>query len=222
MRLADHNCERILFYFEIPFDKNCWTALATLGKRKSRTGEVRKILVEKHKGVDFHYHFSARKITGKKPEKIRIDINVVSHKSRTRLSTRHPFVKVIDKLEHWLFAVLPRKNKHPRLAINWSARFNFNKKEFEPIIGLPFKNPLDIPDEKKVLGELSISGLKVEFENSTAGLSRVYIEAFPQFLTVNAVFLQRLELKENFVTDFLIGAEGIAGLFVRRKSDRNE
>lgn len=222
MRLADHNCEHILFYFEIPFDKNCWTTLAILGKRESRARQVRKILVEKQKDVDFHYHFSARRITGKKPEKIRIEVDVVSHKPRTRLSTRHPLVKVVDKLEHWLFEVLPRKNKHPRLAINWNARFNFNKKEFEPIFDLPFKKPFDIPDENKVLGQLSISGLKLEFENSTAGLSRVYIEAFPQFLTVNAIFLQRLELKENFVTDFLIGAEGIAGLFVRRRSDRHE
>jgi hypothetical protein len=222
MRLADHNCDRILFYFEIPFDKNCWRRLGAFGKVRGRVREVRKILVEKDKDVDFHYHFGARKVTGKQREKIIIEVGVVPHKSKTRLSTKHPLAKVINKLGDWLLDILPEKAKHVRLGINWRAGFSFKKKEFEAIFDLPFKNPFDIPDENKALGELSISGLKVEFENSTAGLSRVYVEAFPQFLTVNAVFHQRVELKEDFVKEFLIGAGNIAGLFVRKRSERHE
>jgi len=189
--------------------------------RKGRSGSigVRKVLVDQDRKVDYHYHFSARKLTERQRDKIAFELQVVPHKSKRRLSSRHPFVRAIDNLEHWLLDILPRETKRLPLKINWRVSFSFNKKDYQPIFELPFKNPFNIPDEDRVLGDLSISGLKVEFENSAVGLSKIYVEAFPDFFSVYAVFFQKLNLKDKLVEDFLTGAEKIARLFVRKRGE---
>lgn len=103
------------------------------------------------------------------------------------------------------------------LQIDWNARFKFESPPYSPVFPMPFKSPFRIPRGASILGDLSISGLKLEIEKSSAGLETIYFEAFPKFISIGTLFNQSTILKAGVVEQFLRNAATIAALLVKEE-----
>lgn len=152
-------------------------------------------------------------------QKLRFEVSLhpgASVVNSIRRKNKNVLVAAIPAFEKWILDFLPERSRGALLKFTWRAGFRYGLKEFQPIFEIPFKSPFTIPDKGSALGEISISGLKLEFQKSNFGLLRVYIEAFPKFLAIAAIFIQKSKLREDLIQASLVGAERILSLFIKQ------
>lgn len=227
MELKEHSCESIGFTTDVSFDLRSWKRLAAFFTKRDRQFRdlqksqlISSVLYEAAREVDYHYHFSARRFLRQKSQMVHLEVSL--HPNIPRIEEKKKSKEILERaippIEQWISGLLPTSLERKKLQLAWRASFTYSTKRFQPIFQLPFKSPFTIPDKSSTLGEASISGLKLEFQRSDLRLTRVYFEAFPNFLAITTVFNQRVRIQEKLVEAFLIGAEETAMLFVKPKN----
>lgn len=225
MRLRDYHCVRLGIECKIPYDTHFWgkmikffAAKKGIIKRKGRATAIRAVLESIDKDVDYHYHFSADRSSKKRKKTVHLDISLHAdksvHKGRTsRLDYEVP------ELELWLHDLFGKSIQGHSIRIDWDARFVFDKRSFSSVFPMPFKSPFEIPRGKSLMGEVSISGLKLKIDKSVAGLETIYIEAFPEIIVIGTIFNQKTVLRAGIVEHFLRNAATVARLFIKEEQN---
>ncbi|MBI5057469.1 MAG: hypothetical protein HZB61_12725 [Nitrospirae bacterium] len=226
-RLSDINCSRFdvnlftdLKYFNVDkFLKD--NPLRKEGTKKNfvegklRFGKV--IVLEK---ADYHIHLGVNILPTKSSKKVIIDLefclNKVHGKSKTgkiKKLTKGSYFESLEGFVQWLRSYFTESLKVESKSF---IIFNFKKDKYKPLLELPFK--ITVPTIEEVeLGDVSISGVFLDFKNAKFGVDNVIISLHKEGLVVTIVnsvkpfdehyFANTLESSSKFVKIFIRESE---------------
>jgi gamma-glutamyl phosphate reductase len=73
-----------------------------------------------------------------------------------------------------------------------------------------------MPDKQHVLGSISVSGLKLEFEDAPSGIVRIYFEAFPEFISLGTNMHLKTVLNDGLLENVISSSYEVSKLFLKR------
>ena len=223
MKLKNYNCESGSLNIEFTSTPISWkkivSCLSTEKQNKKYAFGTNKDIVRAYlasEGTDYHYHFTARKYKNKIA--LEFEFHQDSHGvNATKLVDVHS----IPKLESFLRELLPNTLQLKPLNLNWHFRFVFSKEKYTPIIDIPFKDPKLMPDKQHMLGNISISGLKIEFDGAPSGIVRIYFEAFPGFISLGTIVQLKIVLNDELLENVISSSYEVSKLFLKKKDQES-
>lgn len=137
----------------------------------------RIIVIEK---ADYHIHCSVNIRPSKASPKICLElefcVNNLHSKSKSKKHPRGSYFESFDTFFQWLKSYFQNFSK---AVVESNMTFNFNKDNYKSLIDLPFK--LTIPNIEDIqLGDINISGLRLDFKDSKIGVDYAVIDLFKE------------------------------------------
>lgn len=190
-KLSDINCSR--FQANLSTDLRYFNVDKFLKDNPLRKGDNKKnfldgklafariIVLEK---ADYHIHWSINIAPTKSSKKLRIGLefclNKIHDKSKTKKLPKGSYFKSFERFFQWLGSYFTDFSK---IEVGSHMTFNFNKDKYKSLLELPFK--ITIPTIEKVeLGEVNISGLRLDFKGSKVGIDYAVIDLFKEYIYV--------------------------------------